>query len=296
MAFKRKNKADLSPVASFLLFVLLVVILIGTTAAHAQRTENQRWEDLRYEDMSTFKNGATYIVDPYVWAYTREFADLFRMPEKWVDDNLKGALAVAFRMTTIGNFSCGYGGREDNCWPPLNCQMDVYYDNSIKLPWVREDIVRDFLMSGVSSFGHLVPVDPRVVRRYVPRDPKMPRGVMTSGGVIKVGKFQGLAASIAYFDRDYQPGIGLIGWIGSGVCPKPIGTGHMDFYDMDTAEKISHMKIKAGDAKQMHTIEFSESFMRRANAVYEAQNKPNKDVTQRLIKQFFESRQPAAKP
>lgn len=275
---------------------LLVAVLIGATVTHAQQLEPPRPEDSRYEDWHTFKNGKTYTADPYVWAYTREFANLFRMPEKWIDENLKGALAVAFRMTTIGNLSCGYGGREDSCWPPLECQMDVYYDNKIKLPWVHDEIVRDFLMRGVSSQEFLYDASrSKGIRRYASKEIGYPI-VLTGGGVIKVGKFQSGGASITYFDREYQPGIGLIGWMGTGVCPEPIGTGRMYFYDMDATEKISRMKIKAEDAKPMHVFELPESFMKRAHAVYEAQNKPNKEVTQRLIKQFFETRQPAAKP
>ncbi len=265
-------------------------------AAHAQRSDPPALENSRYEDWHTFKHGRTYTVDPWVWVYTREFAELFRMPEQWADDNLKGALAVAFRVTTIGNLSCGYGGREDSCWPTLECQMDVYYDNRIKLPWVHDEIARDFLMRGVSSHEFLHdPNDSKGIRRYTSKEIGYPR-VLTGGGVIKVGKFQSGGASITYFDREYQPGIGLIGWMGVGVCPKPIGTGRMYFYDFETAEKISRMKIKSEDAKPMHVIEFPETFMRRANAVYEAQSKPNKEVTQGLIKQFFESRKSAPKP
>ncbi len=274
---------------------LLVAVLMGATVTHAQQLEPPRLEDSRYEDWHTFKNGKTYTADPYVWAYTREFANLFRMPEKWIDENLKGALAVAFRMATIGNLSCGYGGREDSCWPPLECQMDVYYDNRIKLPWIHDEIVRDFLMRGVSSQEFLHdPSKSKGIWRYANKD-SIPR-VLTFGGVIRTGRFQYGGAQIAYFDREYQPGIGLIGWIGEDVCPKPVGTSRMYFYDLETDKKIRRMQIKPEDAAPMHVIEFTEPFMRRANAVYEAQNKPNNDVTQRLIKQFFESRQPAAKP
>lgn len=173
--------------------------------------------------------------------------------------------------------------------------MDVYYDNRIKLPWVHDEVVRDFLMRGISSQEFLHdPSKSKGIRRYANKD-FIPR-VLTSEGVIKVGRFQSGGAQISYFDREYQPGIGLIGWIGVGVCPKPVGTGHMYFYDLETDKKIRRMQIKPEDAAPMHVFEFPESFMRRANAMYEAQNKPNKEVTQGLIKQFFESRQPVAKP
>jgi hypothetical protein len=191
----------------------------------------------------------------------------------------------------IGNVTCGLTGREDSCWPPLKCQLDVYYDNQVALPWVREDIVRDVLLSGISSQDFLTDIsEPKGISRYRPANSKGIPRVLSSGGEIQVGKFHSGSASVAYFDRDYRTGVGMIGWIGLGVCPQPIGTGHMYFYDSETSKRISLGQIKPDDAKPVHTIEFPESFMRRANAVYQAQDKPNGEVARRLIEQFVEAR------
>ena len=38
----------------------------------------------------TFRDGKPFIRDTWVWAYTREFAERFHMPEKWIDPPLKG--------------------------------------------------------------------------------------------------------------------------------------------------------------------------------------------------------------
>lgn len=280
-----------------LLPILYFLFLTGISTVYSQENNPPRTEDYRYEDWYTFKRGKTFTVDPYVWVYTREFAKTFRMPEQWVDDDLKGALAVAFRMTTIGNLMCGYGGKESSCWPPLECQMDIYYDNRIKLPWTREEIFRDFLMRGISSHEFLYdPTKSKGIRRYLPEDPKAIRGVLASGGVIKVGKYQSSEAQITYFDHEFQSEVGLIGWIGTGVCPRPVAIGYMYFYDNETSRKINRMQIKSENARPTHVIEFPKSFMQRANAVYEAQSKQNKEVSQRLIKQFIESHQQPAKP
>ena len=213
------------------------------------------------------------------------------MPKKWIDKDLKGILAVAFRMTTIGNMNCGYGGKEDNCWPVLECQLDVYYDNRIKLPWTHEDIKQDFLMRGVSSreFLHDLNKD-KGIQRYARKNSYPAVFAKWGDGVIQVGENASGAASISYFDREYQPGIGLVGWVGLGVCPKPIGVGRMNFHDALTVRKLETMQIKEKSVKPMLTFELSESFMRRANALYEAENKQNREVAQRLIRQFFESR------
>ena len=279
------------------LHFLLILVLTGISTAYSQENNPSRTEDYRYEDWYTFKHGKTFTADPYVWVYTREFAQMFRMPEQWIDDTLKGALAVSFRMTTVGNLMCGYGGQETSCWPLLECQIDIYYDNRIKLPWVREEISRDFLMRGISSHEFLYdPSKSKGIRRYIPKDPREIRGVLASGGVIKVGKYQSAEAQVAYFDREFQPRIGLIGWIGGGVCPRPVGTGYMHFYDEETSQKINRMQIKPENVKPLHVIEFPKSFMQRANAVYEVQSKQNKEAAQKLIKQFFELRQPPGRP
>lgn len=83
--------------------------------------------------------------------YTKEFAQIFRMPGRWIDANLKGALAIGFRMTTIGNVTCGLGVREESCRPPVECQVNVYYDNRMRLPWMHDEIIRELLsLNGLS--------------------------------------------------------------------------------------------------------------------------------------------------
>ncbi len=255
------------------------------------QTAPPAFEDRNHDDHFSFKYGKPFTVDPYTWVYTKEFAQMFRMPDRWIDDNLKGALAIAFRMTTIGNVTCGLGGREDSCWPPVECQLDVYYDTRIKLPWMRDDIIRDFLLRGVSSHEFLHDLNhSKGFQRYRPKDGKGYPRVLASEASIHVGKYHWGAAPIAYFDREYQSGVGLIGYIGEGVCPKTIGIGQLPFYDVETQDKVGRMQIKPGDAKPMHVIELPESFMRRANAVYQHDNKPNVAVTERLKQQFFQSR------
>ena len=130
---------------AFLLFLLLWQL-----SAWSQRPEPPPIEQLRYEDLYTFKYGKSFTKDPWTWGYTKEFAERFRMPEKWIEPEMKGILAVAFRVSDVGQAAtCGLGGREDNCWPQVICQFDIYYDNRIKLPWITEATVRDNLLMGI---------------------------------------------------------------------------------------------------------------------------------------------------
>ncbi len=40
----------------------------------------------------------SFYQDPYVWFVSREFANRFCMPDSYIDDSLKGALALAVRL------------------------------------------------------------------------------------------------------------------------------------------------------------------------------------------------------
>ena len=266
----------------------VVFLIIGITAWG----QVPSLEDMRYEDRFTFKHGKSYVLDPFVWGYTKEFAERFRMPQQWIEPELKGALAVAFRMTTIGITQCGLGGRAENCWQPLNCQMDIYYDSSIQLPWNYPQIERDTSLQGLASvqFLHFTPESR--IRKYVSKDPNKPSGIMNVGGGLVYGRFSQGGAKIIYYDREYEPGVAVIGYRGMGVCPKYAGPEQvsMPFESNEDFQKYRRGLLAEKDIRTVHRIEFPQSFLARARAVYAEGNKPNEQTTERLIRQFFASR------
>jgi len=270
-----------------------------------QRSYEDRLYNGRYEDRYTFKHGKPYTLDPWTWGYTKEFADRFHMPEQWIEPELAGALAVAFRMTTIGvNTECGMGRKEDNCWKQLNCQMDIYYDSRIELPWNYPEVMRDNLMRGLHSGQYLH--DPTYRSRgvgrhfYGQRDAKDPEkdkpvGAMDSGGGLRYGKYSMGGGVIALFDREYQAGVGLISWIGNGVCPEYTGPEQvfMRFVNPEDSLAVSRFKMKPEAARVTHRIDFPATYLKRAKAVYDAQKGASDEAIDRLIKGFFESRKTA---
>jgi hypothetical protein len=270
----------------FGLFLLVFGSMAGS-ALHA--ADHVSHNDSYYVENFTFKKGKPFVYDPYVWAYTKEFAKRFHMPEKWIDRDIKGMQAVAFRMTTIGTTTCGLGKNEQSCWPPMECQMDIYFGSSAPLPWVRENIRQDHFQSGLYSTDYLHYPGHNHYQRY----PFVlgGRGPLESGGEIRVGGDRQGNASIKKFNRDFQEGISFISYTGLGVCPKYIGVGRMKFYDKPASVQLRRGLVKEDAVEPIHVFVFSEAFMKRANTIYESANEQNINVTNGLLRRFFDSRE-----
>lgn len=91
----------------------------------------------RYEVNQAF-DGQAFYKDNNVWVYTKEFADLFGMPAKYIED-VQGVAAAAFRIEDTSYQQCGFGGRIDACRKVEECLLDLYFDESkTPLPWATD--------------------------------------------------------------------------------------------------------------------------------------------------------------
>jgi hypothetical protein len=64
-----------------------------------------------------------------VWVYTSAFAKRFGMPQEWINDDLKGAEALAYRLDLdVYGIKCGYFSDVENCRPSTACVVDMYID------------------------------------------------------------------------------------------------------------------------------------------------------------------------
>ena len=248
-----------------------------------ERSWEERAFQSTYEDRFTFKHKKTYAPDPFIWAYGSEFAERFRMPKEWIDPGLKGALAVAWRMTTIGQVTCGLSGKSDNCWSPLTCQMDIYFDSKTALPWRYTDVVRDNFMRGIGSFDYLPWRSPQSRGFMGPGSrgvPLLNTALLYVNSRDTVSGFQ-----ISYFDRQYESGIVLIGFL--MACPRDgiDGAAVLKFFSQEEQSRTRGVL-----QNYAHQVEFSPTFMKRITDTWIVQNKPNQDVTQRLMQDFFNSR------
>ncbi len=119
----------------------LVFCLLGlTSSVQAETRENWNYESrFTAEGFKASGKSGTYAYDPHVWVYTTAFAKRFGMPEKWIDDSLKGAEALAYRVDrTYYIKQCGYFGDMEKCRTPIACMLDLYIPSSANLPWNTE--------------------------------------------------------------------------------------------------------------------------------------------------------------
>lgn len=79
--------------------------------------------------------GSVFTVDPYQWVVTSAFAKKFGMPQRFVDDSLIGAEAIAYKIVTGTNQTCGYGRNAEACAPSQYCLFDFYVKKEANLPW-----------------------------------------------------------------------------------------------------------------------------------------------------------------
>lgn len=114
-----------------LLCVALFFQTIGGTAQAQPAAEKARIEQCPEGQYAGPHEGARrFSPDPYVWFVSREFAKRFCMPEQFIDDSLKGALAIAARIKPDDEVNCGmFMGRSDVCPARDQLLLDVYVDN-----------------------------------------------------------------------------------------------------------------------------------------------------------------------
>lgn len=117
----------------------------------------------RYEINQTF-DGQAYRKDNNIWVYTREFAELFGMPRRHIDD-VQGIAAAAFRIEDTSFQECGFGGMADACRKVEECLIDLYFDESKDpLPWATN--IKTQWKPSYSSMIWLRPLDIRRERPY----------------------------------------------------------------------------------------------------------------------------------
>ena len=92
--------------------------------------------------------------DEYTWAVSRDFAQRFCMPEPMVDETLKGAEAVAFRVRPSDTQTCRIESGQEVCRRRAEFQLELYLRSDLNLPRSFPEV--QFFQWEVESSGTLI--------------------------------------------------------------------------------------------------------------------------------------------
>jgi hypothetical protein len=137
------NKKNTLNNTNLWLLLLLGFALPLQAAYWNPRTHDERHTAQAVENRTGMGGGTTFVPDPHVWVYTSSFAKRYGMPDRWVDDSLKGVEAIAYKVVDETHRTCGYGGNAESCVPSQACLFDFYIPKSANLPW-KDDRLQGF--------------------------------------------------------------------------------------------------------------------------------------------------------
>jgi hypothetical protein len=97
-----------------------------------------------------------YTKDEYLWVVTPEFAAAYCMPPEFVDKELKGAEAIAYKLVQEGSENCGFGGNREACGRRTAHGFEIYYKSSLKIPSTSKTKYNYRAFYMLSSSKHLI--------------------------------------------------------------------------------------------------------------------------------------------
>ncbi len=262
-------------IKAFVTGVLVFGLLgITNTAIANQNSTIDNYND-RYTPQGRKQAGkrGTYRKDTNVWVYTSAFAKRFGMPQQWIDNDLKGAEALAYRLDLdVYGTKCGYFSDVESCRPSTACVVDMYIDDKANLPWNNK--ARYASMYGRKSKSLLRSQYPNDKPAYLYRTTK--RGqqykvgldvVYVSGSKIPLNNYH-----LLEYDRDIYKNLDYIS--GAMTCDS-FGKSRDIKIEIDKPVLRKDGSIKYHYGSLAHSITVPNSFMERIETYDKAQYEPN---------------------
>jgi len=94
-------------------------------------------------------------VDNSLWVYTADFAQRYNMPLSGVNEELEGALAVAYNHVPTGRPSCGYFSDASSCTKSrIKTIFEFYLDPSAQITYPSYDGIVKSILGSSTTFLH----------------------------------------------------------------------------------------------------------------------------------------------
>lgn len=141
-------------------WIAALAITMGAPAQAQLSADKPTWDRCPAGPYNGPSSGLiSHTADPYVWFVSKEFAQRFCMPQAMIDEQLKGALAIAARIEPNPNSMSCRRGRDggSTCTTPDHLVLDVYVDNkTANIP--KADPSVEFYVRRVESSTHVFSV------------------------------------------------------------------------------------------------------------------------------------------
>ncbi|NYT27207.1 hypothetical protein [Candidatus Thiodubiliella endoseptemdiera] len=276
---KINNTTNLKNISKYFLATTLALGLLSAanTVIANQNSTIDNYND-RYTPEGRKKAGkrGTYKKDIHVWVYTSAFAKRFGMPKQWIDDELKGAEALAYRLDLdVYGTKCGYFSEVENCRPSTACIVDMYIDDKADLPWNTEN--RFDSRYGSKSIGVLIPQnikdDPGWRKRAIKRGQQYKLGLDRLRIVYGKNHRNSLGN---YFTLEYDRNIYKnLDYLSGSLTCRTFGKGRNMKIVVENPHFLPSGNIDYRIKDTAHLIDIPDSFMQRIEIYDKAQYEPN---------------------
>ena len=158
---------------SVICFLVVAVYGIGLSdLATAQPIlSTYRCTDGEYKGPDTGKS--RYLKDDFTWFVTRDFAKRFCMPESFVDEQLKGAEALAWRVKPSEEAICSIKDGKEICSRKNLFELDLYLKSNLALPKADPEVLYYWNdLQPISSSGEIISTNRRLIDMHARREGK----------------------------------------------------------------------------------------------------------------------------
>lgn len=235
----------------YLVKYLIVFSLLLVSPIQAKKLQDRTWEE-RFTMRGVENGESSFMANPYTWAYTPSFAKEYGMPEKWVNEGLKGIEAIAYRTASSPIGRCGIQNDPASCNFYRSCTFDLFINKSIDVPWSNNNSqgFRTYGRGGPLAFLKNTPKNKDVsdARFYFAH---FLEGEWKSSGSI----------TTLQFDKESLEDLTLITI--SATCSIPKMSGNIEFYILNPEQK--HLNSYKDIKNPLHTIKIPSTYMKRVN-------------------------------
>ncbi|WP_155949151.1 hypothetical protein [Gayadomonas joobiniege] len=257
--------------------ILCVLVAITNFDLHSQKmTWYERELASNYEDRWQWNpdKRVAYQHDPYVWRYSKRFAENYGMPVKWISTGIVGADALAISFIDKNSQHCRLqDDGQVECKAAFECKMDLYIDKAINLPWLLKEQMQGISpLNWDSSIRAITSQFNRQISSFKVDFLSVQFSIDSTKEKVKV-----VPALVAKYDKQRLKNYSLVKLVGCDTFENYVGgTVNLDIFSADPRSETTE--------ESAHKIIIDESVFKNLKDVFQKQYQEFAADNRQLIK------------